>query len=71
MEYFIFHLIKGVDLGYPKIFESFNFFFLNLHHEIVMPKYIICQILKKFHHAVLSIAHPKYSSFEGILDARW
>ena len=62
-------VFKGVDLGYPKIFPSFNFFF-NLHHGIVMSKYIICQNFK-FHRAVFSIAHPKYSNFGGILDARW
>ena len=61
---------KGVDLGYPKIFPSFNFFF-NLHHGIVMSKYIICQSFKKFHRAVFSIAYPKYSNVGGILDARW
>ena len=33
-----------------------------------MPKYIICQSFKKFHRAVFSIAHPKYSNFGGILD---
>ena len=67
----IFLLLKVVDLGYPKIFPSFNFF-LNLHHGIVMSKYIICQsFIKKFHRAVFSIAHPKYSNFGGILDARW
>jgi hypothetical protein len=43
-------LLKAVDLGYPKMFPSFNF--------------------KKFHRAVFSIAHPKYSNFGGILDAR-
>jgi hypothetical protein len=43
----------------------------NLHHGIVMSKYIICQSLKKIHCAVFSIAHPKYSNFGGILDARW
>ena len=32
---------KGVDLGNPKIFPSINFF-LNMHHWIVMSKYIIC-----------------------------
>jgi hypothetical protein len=62
---------KGVDLGYPKIFPSFNFFSSNLHHGIVMSKYIICQSFKKIHRAVFSIAHPKYSNFGGILDARW
>ena len=36
-----------------------------------MSKYIICQSVKKFHRAVFSIAHPKYSNFGGILDARW
>jgi len=36
-----------------------------------MSKYIICQSLKKFHLALFSIAHPKYSNFGGILDARW
>ena len=36
-----------------------------------MSKYIICQSFKKFHRAVFSIAHPKYSNFESILDARW
>ena len=35
-----------------------------------MSKYIICQSFKKFHRAVFSIAHPKYSNFGGILDAR-
>ena len=34
-----------------------------------MSKYIICQSFKKFHRAVFSIAHPKYSNFGGILDA--
>jgi hypothetical protein len=34
-----------------------------------MSKYIICQSFKQFHRAVFSIAHPKYSNFEGILDA--
>ena len=63
-------IIKGVDLGYPKVFPSFNFFF-NLHHGIVMYKYIICQSFKRFHRAVFSIAHPKYSNVGGILDARW
>jgi hypothetical protein len=43
---------------------------LNLHHGRVMSKYIICQSFKKFHRAVFSIAHPKYSNFGGILDAR-
>ena len=33
--------------------------------------YIICQSFKKFHGAVFSIAHPKYSNFGSILDARW
>jgi hypothetical protein len=28
-----------------------------------MSKYIICQSFKKFHRAVFSIAHPKYSNF--------
>ena len=60
---------KGVDLGYPKNFPIIQFS-LNLHHGIVMPKYIICQSFK-FHRAVFSIAHPKYSNFGGILDARW
>ena len=36
-----------------------------------MAKYISCQIFKKFHRAVFSITHPKYSNFDGILDARW
>ena len=36
-----------------------------------MSKYIICQSFKKFHRAVFTIAHPKYSNFGGILDARW
>jgi hypothetical protein len=44
-------------------------FFLNLHHGIVMFKHIICQSFKKFHRAVFSIAHPKYSNFGGILKA--
>ena len=35
-----------------------------------MSKYIICQSFKKFHRAVFSIAHPKYSNSGGILDAR-
>jgi hypothetical protein len=35
-----------------------------------MSKYVICQSFKKFHRAVFSIAHPKYSNFGGILDAR-
>ena len=35
-----------------------------------MSKYIICQSFKKFHRAVFTIAHPKYSNFGGILDAR-
>jgi hypothetical protein len=56
--------LKVVDLGHPKMFPSFNFF-KNLHHGIVMSKYIICQSLKKFHRAVFSIAHPKYSNFVG------
>ena len=63
-------IIKGVDLGYPKVFPSFNFF-LNLHHGIVMPKNIMCQSFKRFHRAVFSIVHPKYSNVGGILDARW
>ena len=63
-------LFKGVDLGYPKNFPIIQFFF-NLHHGIVMSKYIICQSFKKFHRAVFSIAYPKYSNFGGILDARW
>ena len=62
--------LKGVDLGNPNIFPLINFF-KNLHHWIVMSKYIICQSFKKFHHAVFSIAHPKYSNFGSILDARW
>ena len=61
---------KVVDLGYPKNFPIIQFF-LNLHHGIVMSKYIICQNFKKFHRAVFSIAHPKYSNFGVILDARW
>ena len=28
-----------------------------------MSKYIICQSFKKFHRAVFSIAHPKYSNW--------
>jgi len=36
-----------------------------------MAKDIICQSFKKFHSAVISIAHPKYSNFGGIIDARW
>jgi hypothetical protein len=51
--------LKGVDLGYPKNFPIIQFF-LSLHHGIVMSKYIICQSFKKFHHAVFSIAYPKY-----------
>ena len=43
---------------------------MNLHHRIVMSKYLICQSFKKFHRAVFSIAHLKYSNFGGILDAR-
>ena len=35
-----------------------------------MSKYFICQSFKKIHCAVFSIAHPKYSNFGGILDAR-
>ena len=31
-----------------------------------MSKYIFCQSFKKFHRAVFSIAHPKYSNFGGI-----
>ena len=65
-----FFSLKVVDLGYPKIFPIIQFF-LNLHHGIGMSKYIICQSFKKFHRAVFSIAHPKYSNFGGILDARW
>jgi len=61
---------KGVDLGYPKNFPIVKLK-KNLHHGIVMSKYIICQSFKKFHRAVFSIAHPKYSNFGGILDARW
>ena len=30
-----------------------------------MSKYIICQSFKKFHCAVFSIAHSKYSNFGG------
>ena len=60
---------KGVDLGYPKNFPIVQIF-LNLHHGIVMSKYVICQSFKKFHRAVFSIAHPKYSNFGSILDAR-
>jgi hypothetical protein len=60
---------KVVVLGYPKIFPSF--IFLDKHHGIVMSKYIVCQSFNKFHRAVFSIAHPKYSNFGGILDARW
>ena len=69
-QYDRFCAFKGVDLGYPKIFPSFNFF-LSLHHGIVMSKYIICQSFKIFRRAVFSIAHPKYRNCGGILDARW
>jgi hypothetical protein len=62
--------IRDVDLGYPKNVPIIQYF-LNLHHEIVMSKYIICQSFKTFHRAVFSIAHPKYSNVGGILDARW
>ena len=62
--------LKGVDLGYPKNFPIVQFF-LNLHHGIIMSKYIIFQSFKKFHRAIFSIAHHKYSNFGGILDARW
>ena len=61
--------LKGVDLVYPKF--SHHSIFFNLHHGIVMSKYIICQSFQKFHRPVFSIAHPKYSNFGGILDARW
>jgi len=30
-----------------------------------MSKYIICQSFKKFHCAVFTIEHPKYSNFGG------
>ena len=63
-------LLKGVGLGNPEIFPSINFF-LNLHHGIVMSKYIFGKSFKKFHRTVFSIAHPKYSNFGGIPDARW
>ena len=62
--------LKGLDLGYPNNFPIIQFF-LNLHHGIVMSKYIICQSFKKFHRSFFSIAHPKYSNVGGILDARW
>ena len=61
--------LKGVDLSNTNKFPSINFF-LNLHHWIVMSKYIICQSFKKFHRAVFSIAHLKYSNVGGILEAR-
>ena len=63
-------LFKGVGLGNPDIFSSIIFFF-NLHHGIIMSKYIFWQSFKKFHLVVFSIAHPKYSNFGGIPDARW
>ena len=31
-----------------------------------MSKYIICKSFNKFHHAVFSIAHPKYSIIYGV-----
>ena len=63
--------LKGVGLGNPNC-PTVHFFF-NLHHWIVtgMSKCIICQSFKKFHRAIFSIAHPKYSNFGGIIDARW
>ena len=53
---------KGVGLSKPQLVPLFNNF-LYLHHGKVMFKCIICQSFKKFHRAVFSIAHPKYSNF--------
>ena len=39
--------------GWPQHFPI-DQFFLNLHHWIVMSKYVICQSFKKFHRAVFS-----------------
>jgi hypothetical protein len=63
-------LVDNIGLGNPEIFPSINFFFI-LHHGIVMSKYIFWQSFKKFHRAIFSIAHPKYSNFVGIPDVRW
>ena len=61
--------VKVVDLGYPKIFLSFIFFKFASWNSYVLIHYL--PKFKKFHRAVFSIAHPKYSNFEGILDPRW
>ena len=61
---------KGVDLGYPKIFPSFNFFKICIMEQLCLNT-LSAKVSKKFHCAIFCIAHPKYSNVVGILDARW
>ena len=43
---------------------------INVRDNFMKSSFDVKLSFKKFHRAVFSIAHPEYSNFGGILDAR-